>query len=339
MKKLWRALLLSLLFGGLGLYLALPESFDLSLFRQIDTLHWPWLLVLAVVFVCWWFATGWRTAMLARLSGAPITLWQGTRAYLVGVFSAAITPAGSGNVVGIGWMLTRFGLPLERAVAITVSSAVLDMTFFAWSVPLAALYLFSTGRAPPIASLPLLTVLLSVTAFSISYLLVFRLHWLTALVKQLIRLPLLRRLKSRSETFLDNLALAGRTFAAVPWHGHLAVHAVSGLSRIFYLTLLFTILRAIGVQADLSVIALQTLVHAFAFLIPTPGGSGYQEGLMSWLLRDQVSPEHLSFAVIAWRFCVFYLYFLIGPLISGVALLKPENEPAMHAAQEQPSES
>lgn len=64
----------------------------------------------------------------------------------------------------------------------------------------------------------------------------------------------------------------------------------------------------------------QVIVHAFA--IPTPGASGYQEASLSLVLRGQLAATTLSAAVIVWRLSQHVLYFLVGPLIGGLAHLR-----------------
>jgi len=82
------------------------------------------------------------------------------------------------------------------------------------------------------------------------------------------------------------------------------------------------ILIALGLDiAQVSVYALQVVIHNFAFIVPSPGASGYQEVAMTYALKGQVSSGLLSAAILLWRLCNHYLYFLVGPLLGGLALL------------------
>ena len=89
----------------------------------------------------------------------------------------------------------------------------------------------------------------------------------------------------------------------------------------------FSFLNAVAFTLSLGVpqlelLALRTLIHAFAFAVPTPGASGYMEGALSLALAGRATPQLISTTVIVWRSLTYYLYFILGPLISGRALAK-----------------
>ena len=149
MRKLWQTLLISLFLGLGSLYLILPETFQWETVRTLAVLGLPQLTLLVGVLALRWLVGGWRTALLVRLSGASLSLWQGVRAHVVGLFASVITPAGGGNALGLTWLLTRYSVPLQNAVITSVLVTVLDMAFFAWSVPAAFLYLTEGRHVAP----------------------------------------------------------------------------------------------------------------------------------------------------------------------------------------------
>ncbi len=323
MGKLWQTLLLSLVLGLGSLYLILPETFQWETVRTLAVLGLPQLTLLVGVLALRWLVGGWRTALLVRLSGASLSLWQGVRAHVVGLFASVITPAGGGNALGLTWLLTRYSVPLQNAVITSVLVTVLDMAFFAWSVPAAFLYLTEVGTSLPLAGLGWLVALFSAIVFALSFLLTFRLQLFIRGVRALFRLPGLRRYAERANGFLENLQSASCTFAKEPWYVHLGLHICTAL----FWVVSFSFLNAVAFTLSLGVpqlelLALRTLIHAFAFAVPTPGASGYMEGALSLALAGRATPQLISTTVIVWRSLTYYLYFILGPLISGRALAK-----------------
>ena len=323
--RVWGALLLSLALGLGSLWLVLPDAFDASVWRAFRNLRWGYLGGALGTILVWWGVSGWRMALLARAAGSRLTLAQGVQTHVIGIFSAAVTPSGGGNAVGVAWLLTRFGVPVERAVVVSVLLAVLDMAFFALAVPTAFLYLLAQGVRLPIDNLGVLIVPFSLAALALSYVLVFRLRYVTAGLKKLLRLPLLSRFEGPLSGFLDNLELASRSFAATPPSLHAGLYALTVLSRGLFFVLLNLSLTAVGLDfGQGAVLALQMIVHAFAFVVPTPGASGYQEAVYSLLLRGGNSADTLGLGIVLWRALTFYLYFLLGPLVGGLALFRPQ---------------
>ncbi len=234
-----------------------------------------------------------------------------------------MTPAGGGNALGLTWLLTRYNVPLQNAVMTSVLVTVLDMAFFAWSVPVAFLYLVRAGTTLPLAGLGWLIMLFALTILTLSLLLTFRLQLFIGGVRFLFRLPGLRRHAQRIDGFLEDLDTVSRTFMRTLWYVHLGLHACTAL----FWTINFAFLNAVATALQLGVpqlelLSIRTLIHAFAFAIPTPGASGYMEGALSLALAGRALPQTVSTTVLVWRSLSYYLYFLLGPLIGGRALTK-----------------
>lgn len=321
--RLWQTLLASLALGLGCLYLILPETFDPETLRTLSVLGVSQLGLLVAVLALRWLVGGWRTMLLVRFSGASLTLWGGVRAHLVGVFASVVTPSGGGNAVGLSWFLTRYGVPLQNAVIASLLIAVLDMVFFAWSVPAAFWYLARAGTPLPVAGLGGFVAVFAVAVFTLSLLLTFRLQLFIRGVGAVFRLPGLRRFAAKAGGFLVNLETASHTFARAPWPVHLGLHGCTALFWLVNFAFLNAVAAALGLGApQLELLASYTLIHAFAFVVPTPGASGYMEGALSLALAGHATPQAVSSTVIVWRTLSYYLYFVLGPLISGRALVR-----------------
>ena len=82
--------------------------------------------------------------MLARILKRPLGMWPSTRAYILGLFSSAVTPGGSGQAPAVVLALIRDGLSPAHSMSITVYVWVLDLFYLAWSVPAGLLILSRT---------------------------------------------------------------------------------------------------------------------------------------------------------------------------------------------------
>lgn len=321
MKRLLAALALSLLLGVASLYLVVPDDFDRSLLRMVTRVNALGFAGMAVPVVLWWLLSGWRIVFLTAGTSHPTSLWRGVQTHVLGTFSAVLTPSGGGNTIGIAFLLTRFGVPANQAVAVAVMCVVGDLAFFGWAVPAGYLALRLARVQLPLDQLGLLVGLLSLVALLTSYLLVFQLPLAIRLLRRITALPGLRRFHARSQSFLNDLALASRHYSLRPWHWHLRFHLLSSAARLPYFAVLNMVLVGLLVSADhLVVYSVQVVLHAFAFLVPTPGASGYQEGAVSYALKGHVRGQVLAAAVILWRVYQHYIYFLLGALVGGMAL-------------------
>ncbi|HEX7003389.1 MAG TPA: lysylphosphatidylglycerol synthase transmembrane domain-containing protein [Trueperaceae bacterium] len=334
MLRLGTALLFSLLLGVASLYLVAPDVFDGDLFRIVSRLD---LLAIAGIFVpvvLWWLLSAWRLIFLTAGTDHRTSLWQGVQTHILGTFSAVATPTGGGNSIGIVLLLNRFGLPVNQAVAVAVMCVVGDLAFFSWAAPAGYFALRFARVRMPLEGLGLLVSVLSFFAILVSYLLVFRLPLAIALLRRLAGHRWLRRFHARIDGFLDELSLASRHYSSRPWHWHLRFHLLSGAARLPYFAVLNLVLVSLLMDADhLVVYAVQVILHAFAFLVPTPGASGYQEAVVTYALRSHVAGGPLAAAVIVWRFYQHYVYFLLGPLVGGLALAGAGRRPTVEKSE------
>lgn len=323
MTRLLSALAISLVLGLASLYLVAPENLirdGLNAITRIDPLA---VAGITVPMVLWWLLSGWRIVFLSASTSKPVNLWQGVQTHVLGTFSAIATPAGGGNSIGIALMLNRFGLPANEAIATAVMCVVGDLAFFGWAAPAGYVALRLARVHVPLEQLGLVIGLLSLLALLASYLLVFRLSVAIRLLRRISAHPLLQRFHARTDAFLRDLGLAGEQFSKLPWHWHLRFHLLSSAARLPYFAVLNLVLVGLLVRADhLVVYSAQIVLHAFAFFIPTPGASGYQEAAITYALKGHVGGRSLAAAVILWRVFQHYIYFLLGPLLGGLALAR-----------------
>src|SRR3712207_2579203 len=135
-----------------GLYLvAGGEVFRLETYRVRD----PSALVVALcvlAFVAEWFVMDvTRIWLLCRNQGIPLPFRSAILVHLTSMFVASVTPGNAAVGPTTAVALSRLGVPFGKSVGVAIQVIVLDMIYFAWSVPLSLGYLIysDTLRLPP----------------------------------------------------------------------------------------------------------------------------------------------------------------------------------------------
>lgn len=319
--QLLRPFVISLLFGllGLGAVLIFGNPVDLLAIRHTSarTLLWSALLLL-LSFGC----GGVRLQLLAHTLGYRVRLRSAVRGHILGLFSAAVTPSGSGNAPAIALMLARDGLSKTHAWSVALYTGVVDLLLFAWGVPVALLTLKLTRHLPGNPWLLTGSLVVSALFIGLWYLLAFRLAALPRLIHRLFRLRPLRRFRRRAEAFAASLTLTVSRLSGTTYREQLVLQ---GLSVGVHLSV-FAIFLVIAAELELTLSALPTLATLFlvfvlSHVVPTPGGSGFLELTLPLLLLPE-RPAAVMPTVIVWRLVSFYSVFLLGPILGGAALAK-----------------
>ena len=319
--RLVKPLLLSLVFGFLGLGAALLFGKPTDL-RDIFSLSSRALLFSALLLCTSFLCGGLRILLLARTLHYRLRLLSAVRCHILGAFSAAVTPSGSGNAPAIALMLRRDGLAQAHAWSVALYTGVVDLLFYAWFAPASLLTLYLSRRLPGGSWLLLGGVLASALFFGLWYLLVFHFSVVSALVSRLFRWRLLRRFSARADRFVLGLTTTVARLSATTWLEHLALQLFSVGVHIS----VFGIFAVVAADLGLSLPILPTLATLFlvfvaSHVVPTPGGSGVYE-LSLPLLLGSGNPSAFVPAVIVWRLIAFYSSFLLGPILGGTALAR-----------------
>ena len=282
-----------------------------------------WVAMTFVFLSSWWYLGGLRVALLARAEGEHISVGVGVRALLVSLFAAAVTPAASGSTLGTVWFLSRF-ISLRTASAIAVYGLVLDMAFFAWSVPVCLAITRLRGVELGVPGLTWFALLASVLALLGAWALAFRLSALKRLIYPLLRVVGAKRAATAAVRFLHRVGASLARLNRLPARRQVLIHAVTALGFVAHFAIINGLVLALGIEADqVALLAGQNLVSVVAMAVPTPGGSGFYELALHRLLAGTgVSAAALITLVTLSRALTFYLYLVLGPLAGSQALIR-----------------
>ncbi len=319
--RLLRPLLLSVLCGALGLGAALvfgkPE--DLLVIRQLTA---QTLLVCALLMLLSFICGGLRVQVLARILGYRIQFWSAVRSHVLGLFSAAITPSGSGNAPAIALMLARDGVSTPHAWSVALYTGIVDLLFFAWGVPASLVVLAVTGHIPEGRWLVVLGVVVSALFIGLWYLVAFHLGAAPRLIVRLFSWQPLRRFRSRATNFSRSLSQTITRLSATTWRGELYLQILAMGTHLSIFAMFPVIAHNLGLHLEfVPTVATLFLVYIVSHVVPTPGGSGFLELTLPLLLVPG-RPGLALPAVVVWRLVSFYSIFLLGPGLGGAALAK-----------------
>lgn len=320
MNLIWRPLAVSLVFSAAGLtwvILRVGSVSDLLVVRELPVAAFAGALVaMALGFL---FA-GLRLQLLSRRLGSELRLHHAVRAHLLGMFGATVTPGGSGNLPAIAITLQHHGQSGGRAWAVGAAVFGADATFHAWSTPIALVILYAAHLYPRTAVALGLGVAALLIAAALAYLVQFRLGWLVPLTGWILRGPLLRW-RARGLRFVDGMVEANRLYARAPLRFHVQIQLYSLLAALSFYAILFLLARGLSVHISFwTVAAALTVINIMASFVPTPGGSGFFELGISYLLIARGGGVAVPAIVLVWRVLTYYSTFLFGPMLGGYLL-------------------
>jgi glycosyltransferase 2 family protein len=307
------------------------KSFDLVGFYQSLKPSAFGLVLVAISLIGWWVIGGIRIKIIAdslpQAPGTqPITLGRASRAMLLSLFTAAITPS-VGAALGLVWYLSRY-LGAQAATAITLYSLVTDLVYYAWSLPVSYLVLTLTGvnlNLPVIGpALGVFAIVASALMLFFAFGLTFRPHALSRLVWNITGIGFLKRFRKGAYRFVRETAATLEQISRLSPGKQLLLHFVTALSYLSHFLAFNVLLWACGFEnvKHITILAAQSLLVALSLIVPSPGGAGYFELVLPSVLQASGLPRDAEIPLaLIWRVLSYYLYIVIGLFIGGAALM------------------
>jgi glycosyltransferase 2 family protein len=305
--------LLSLVLGIVGLYLAVGGAVFRPGTYRVENFSFPLLMLGVTAFLAKWLSPAGRIWLLCRAQKIPLSYRSALLTHLGAMFVAAFTPNNTGVGPATVAALGRFGVPLGRGIGVAAQLFVLDLIFFAWTVPLGLGYLVHAGTIslPPDTNVAALaTTALSITG-AVALIryprLVARLLFASAEWPLLSRFgPRLRR--SARDYYRSTIAFRRATVST--WFA-LTVLTTSQWFGSFIL--LWSLLALYGVHANpLTILAILSILTLVSHFVPTPGAAGFMEAAVGLSIGGQAGGP--AAALLIWRLASFYVIFILGPL-------------------------
>lgn len=308
-----------------GVLLIYGNNFQAFL-RSLERIHWGWLVVGLGLASLDWIGGGIRNWVIVReVHPHPSPMGM----FLSGGMSAwagYVTPLQSGAGPMMVYVMSRYGVPIPKAMTSTLMTFISTVAFFAIAGPLAILLGAgrSLGARGDLLGLSLYDLFLgSLTIFAgIGVLLVVIIifprigrdivHRLTVLVGKRSR-----RVQERLVSLEAGIEQAHQSALAFNtprgWLALFWATIVSGPSHANKLLSGYVALRAVGIEAHfVDVLLLQTLITFLLYFAPTPGGSGIAELLSAAVMSTYVPRETVPLYTMLWRLILSYYTIAAG---------------------------
>jgi len=270
-----------------------------------------------------------------RKSFQVIMIWE---------FASALTPSVVGGSAVAMFIINKEKIPLGRASAIVMITALLDELFYLITVPLIMIFvtdfsffynnsyvIFGTTFSGFGLFLIGYGFMLFLTLF-ISYAVFINPRKIKAFLVRVFKFRWIRKWRYGALTTGNDLIntskeLKGKTYQF--WLKGFAYTFLSWTAR--FLLVNFLILAFMPVESHFQIYATQMVMWVIMLISPTPGGSGFAEYLFSDFLKVFLVSGLAPILAVIWRILSYYLYIIIGSIVLPVWLQRVRKKDDLHA--------
>lgn len=315
-KGIWYALLFSIT----SLYLIFRAVSGVPLQRSFAGINWIYLGLGFLILLLVWLSKAYRMYVIALGMKVPARLGKFLQIYLSTCFISHVTPFSSGGTPLQIYLLHKQGIVFGKATLITLVDLGLNLiVFFLLTVTVLIPNLSLIG------SFKLFKVNYSaffwISGFTVLGLLIFYLfyrrnrknfQWFARVRNYLAGKGWLKHLRRELTLFKEGwLLLVKENPASILWATFSTV-----IYWFFYLWLVPLILWAIGRPGSyVNLILWQLFFNFIQILIPTPGGSGGSELVLTYLFKNLTGPAKIGTFVVLWKIYTFFSTLIIGGIV------------------------
>lgn len=263
---------------------------------------------------------------IVRASGAGISLYSAIQTSAIKYFFNMITPFSFGGQPVMIYYLTKKNVPAGKSSSIVMSKL---MLMAGWTF-LGAIIAFMFYFDMIVSHTPVFVIFL-VTAFlqllfilSITFVMLLPQLFIPLLVKMGHlgqKMKILKKTDALKKMVIKEAALARRSFRHY-FKRHLLYFSgavtANGISYLSLLGMLYFVFQGLGVVfSPVDTMAFTAILFLVMGFFPTPGASGFAEGLFILFISASASVSILGVAVVIWRFFTHYLSMLLGFFFSA----------------------
>lgn len=260
-----------------------------------------------------WFSKAFRIYVIARGMGEKIGLGHCFQIYLATCFVSHVTPFNAGGTPLQIYLLHKKGLSLGKATAVTTIDlglhSIVYLLILIGTLSLNVSLLKREGFLNQAVIGRFWIVTTSIIAAAAIFYIIFRRSWAKKISEFMKKKGWLKRLRQEFYLFKEGSLLLIQN----NWWGMFQAILTSIIYWFFYLLLAPIIILAMNKAVEFfSLMYGQLIFNVVQTLIPTPGGSGGAEVLLSYLFRGITGAQGLGLFVLLWRVYTFYSSLLVG---------------------------
>lgn len=260
-----------------------------------------------------WFSKAFRIYVIARGMGETIGLGPCFQIYLATCFVSHVTPFNAGGTPLQIYLLHKKGLSLGKATAVTTIDlglhSIVYLLILIGTLSLNVSLLKKEGFLNQAIIGKSWIITASIIAVATIFYIIFRRSWAKKISEFMKKKGWLKRLRQEFYLFKEGSLLLIQS----NWWGMFKAILTSIIYWFFYLLLAPIIILAMNKAVEFfSLMYSQLIFNVVQTLIPTPGGSGGAEVLLSYLFRGITGAQGLGLFVLLWRIYTFYSSLLVG---------------------------
>jgi len=308
---------LAVVFSISGLYFGFRNLKGVSWRIHWEQIQWGFIAIGAVALITVWFAKAYRMYVISRGMGIDIPLLHFFKIYMATCFISHVTPFSSGGTPLQVYLITKRGVSIGKASAITVVDLGLNTIMFGL-LGVAAVVMNAGVLGSGVQSLKPNRWWLWLIIFGFALAAVFKLFggaWL-------LKIPGVAKLKSflTQKGWLKNWVQEAAMFKE-GWNllvrenpaSIIRALAATIIYWMFYLSLAPIVIWALGKKVSfLGIMGWQLFFNFAQILIPTPGGSGGSELMLSYFFKNITGAGMVGIFVLFWKIYTFFSTLIIG---------------------------
>lgn len=267
---------------------------------------------------------------LKILTGGDLSWKQCFRIIVLWEFSSAITPSVVGGAAPAVYFISREKIPVGKASAIVMVTALLDELFYVIMVPLIILFIGTKNLFPVslekevfgvvlgtkgifIAGYSFILVLISIIIYAIF----INPKTFRRILAGIFKIRFLKRWRRGAIQAGDDIIITSKEMKDKPFSYWLKAFGATFLSwtaRFWVVNFLILSINP-DLTQHLLVYGRQLVMWVILLISPTPGSSGVAEFAFSGFLSDFIPPLLVGSLAIIWRLLSFYIYIFAGAII------------------------
>ena len=299
------------------------EGFTAAELGKLLHADWQWLLITLLVLVARDAGYVYR---IRHITGEVLSYRQALDVIMIWEFASCVLPSGQGGTGAAPFILHKEGIPLGKALACVMVTALLDNLYYVLMVPVVVVFAyhqFYPTEALQTGFIATLKVAFGVSYFFVTvyaglmlYAIFVNPRSVRRLLVRLFSLRILRKLQASAYRHGQDLVTASAQLRGSGW-GYWARAAGSTAfvwtARYAIIGCLIAAFVPMDVPTFLSIFARNITYKVILLVAITPGGAGIAEGAFPTFFGKFIGTATLtSFLVLLYRVVTFYLYLALG---------------------------
>lgn len=322
LKNLINYAIIIVVFVFFLVYMLVTEGVE-NIVNAFANLNYGWILVCLLCMLIYWLCECQVLAMFIKRLDRRHRFATIARVTMIGQLFNCITPFASGGQPIQAYYLCKEKMPLSKALTALISKFIIYqsvLTLFSIAVIILR-YQYFIENVSGFLSLAIIGFIINTLVIffllAVGYFKSFVIRLMNWLIWFLHKLHVLKKPEETKEKWGREIASFNENMAFIRTNVPLVLKtALLTLGQLFvYFAIPFFVGLALRDYSNLdlvNMICAQAFVLMVSSFVPLPGAAGAAEGSFFMFFSAFLQPSNIAYAILIWRFFVFYLPILVG---------------------------